>query len=62
MISEVSGLGRNTIEVRSLIDQLKEQKVAVYIHNLRTTINTKDQSGEIFTKLIVTIMADKGDI
>jgi len=58
MISEVSRLGRNTIEVLSLIDQLKKAEVAVYIHNLGTTINTKDQSGEIFTKLIVTIMAD----
>jgi DNA invertase Pin-like site-specific DNA recombinase len=58
MISEVSRLGRNTVDVLNLIEQLKLQKVALYIHNLGTTINTKDQAGEIFTKLIVTIMAD----
>lgn len=58
MISEVSRLGRNTVDVLSLIEHLKDQNVVVYIHNLGTTINTKDQAGEIFTKLIVTIMAD----
>ncbi|HNP17117.1 MAG: recombinase family protein [Fulvivirga sp.] len=58
MISEVSRLGRNTVDVLNLLEQLKKQSVAVYIHNLGTTINTKDQAGEIFTKLIVTIMAD----
>jgi len=58
MISEVSRLGRNTLEVLNLIEELKEQGVALYIHNLGATINTKNQSGEIFTKLIVTIMAD----
>lgn len=58
MISEVSRLGRNTLEVLSLIEEFKKEGIAIYIHNLGTTINTKDQSGEIFTKLIVTIMAD----
>jgi len=58
MISEVSRLGRNTVEVLNLIENLKQKNTAVYIHNLGTTINTSDQSGEIFTKLIVTIMAD----
>ena len=58
MISEVSRLGRNTVEVLSIIEKLKEECVALYIHNLGATINTKNQSGEIFTKLIVTIMAD----
>lgn len=58
MISEVSRLGRNTIEVLNIIEHLKQQGVALYIHNLGTTINTKNQTGEIFTKLIVTIMAD----
>ncbi|MEP3387191.1 MAG: recombinase family protein [Reichenbachiella sp.] len=58
MVSEVSRLGRNTHEVLNLIEDLRKKKVAIYIHNLGTTINTEDQSGEIFTKLIVTIMAD----
>jgi DNA invertase Pin-like site-specific DNA recombinase len=58
MVSEVSRLGRNTHEVLGLIEDLKNQNVALYIHNLGTTINKSDSSSEIFTKLIVTIMAD----
>ncbi|QCK15224.1 recombinase family protein [Mangrovivirga cuniculi] len=58
MISEVSRLGRNTVDVLSLIEDLKQQGIAIYIHNLGTTINKGDHSGDIFTKLIVTIMAD----
>ena len=58
LVSEVSRLGRNTHEVLGLIEELKQQSVAIYIHNLGTTINKSDSSSEIFTKLIVTIMAD----
>ena len=58
MVSEVSRLGRNTHEVLGLIEALKREGVAIYIHNLGATINKKDSSSEIFTKLIVTIMAD----
>lgn len=58
MISEVSRLGRNTLDVLNLIEELRQAGIAIYIHNLGTTINIKDQTGEIFTKLIVTIMAD----
>ncbi|WP_462251174.1 recombinase family protein [Ekhidna sp.] len=58
MVSEVSRLGRNTHEVLGLIEELKRQNIAIYIHNLGTTINKSESSSEIFTKLIVTIMAD----
>jgi len=58
MVSEVSRLGRNTHEVLGLIEDLKKQGVTIYIHNLGTTINKSESSSEIFTKLIVTIMAD----
>lgn len=58
MVSEVSRLGRNTAEVLNLIEELKQDSIAIYIHNLGTCINIKDSQSEIFTKLIVTIMAD----
>uniref|UniRef100_UPI00404B45FC recombinase family protein n=1 Tax=Fulvivirga sp. TaxID=1931237 RepID=UPI00404B45FC len=58
MVSEVSRLGRNTHEVLGLIEGLKNEDVAIYVHNIGATINKKDSSSEIFTKLIVTIMAD----
>ena len=58
MVSEISRLGRNTNEVLNLIDELKKKQILIYIHNLGTTINSQDSSSEMFTKLIVTIMAD----
>lgn len=58
MVSEVSRLGRNTHEVLNLIEYLKTSGVALYIHNIGTTINTNNEMGEVFTRLIVTIMAD----
>lgn len=58
MVSEVSRLGRNTHEVLSLIEELKLEGVAIYIHNIGATINEADSASDMFTKLIVTIMAD----
>lgn len=58
MVSEISRLGRNTHEVLGLIEELKNKGVAIYIHNIGTTINHEGSTNEIFTKLIVTIMAD----
>ncbi|MBK6265687.1 recombinase family protein [Marivirga sp. S37H4] len=45
-------------KVSNLIEYLKTTGVALYIHNIGATINTNNETGEIFTKLIVTIMAD----
>tara|TARA_Y100001980_G_C14556902_1_gene352965 strand:+ start:46003 stop:46635 length:633 start_codon:yes stop_codon:yes gene_type:complete len=58
MVSEISRLGRNTHEVLGLIEELKQKGICIYIHNIGTTINQENSSNEIFTKLIVTIMAD----
>ncbi|MEO9475610.1 MAG: recombinase family protein [Cyclobacteriaceae bacterium] len=58
MVSEVSRLGRNTHDVLNLIELLKQKGVGIYIHNLGTTINRSNSTSDIFTKLIVTIMAD----
>jgi len=60
MVSEVSRLGRNTHEVLNLIEDLRQSGVAIYIHNIGATINRSDSMSEMFTKLIVTIMADLG--
>ena len=58
MIHEVSRLGRNTADLLNLIEELKNQGICLYIHNLGIKINTENPSEEIFTKLIVTLMAD----
>lgn len=58
MIHEVSRLGRNTQEVLNLIQTLKDKGICIYIHNLGTTINNGSEMSDVFTKLVVTIMAD----
>ena len=58
MVSEVSRLGRNTSEVLNLIEQFKNNSISLYIHNLGTTLNTNNSQSDIFTKLIITLLAD----
>ena len=58
MVSEVSRLGRNTVECLNLINDLEKKGVCLYIHNLGCTIGKDCHKDSIFTKLIVTIMAD----
>ena len=58
MVSEVSRLGRNTVECLNLIKDLEEKGICLYIHNLGCTIGKDCGQDSIFTKLIVTIMAD----
>lgn len=54
MVHEVSRLGRNTLEVLNLIKKLEDKDIKIYIHNLGMTLCRDD----IYSKLIVTIMAD----
>lgn len=58
MIHEVSRLGRNTADLLNLIEEFRNQDICIYIHNLGVRINTGNPSEEIFTRLIVTLMAD----
>ncbi|BDD02377.1 recombinase family protein [Persicobacter psychrovividus] len=58
MVHEISRLGRNTLDVLSLIEQLRLEGIKIYIHNLGLTINTGDAKEEAFSKLIITLMAD----
>ena len=58
MISEVSRLGRNTVECLNLMKELEEKGICLYIYNLGCTIGKESDQDSIFTKLIVTIMAD----
>lgn len=58
MISEVSRLGRNTIECLNLMKELEEKEICLYIHNLGCSLGKDCGQDSIFTKLIVTIMAD----
>ncbi|MBF8962156.1 recombinase family protein [Pontibacter sp. FD36] len=58
MVSELSRVGRNTHETLTLLKQLEEQRIKLYIHNLNITLNAGDPKDDIFSKLIVTIVSD----
>jgi DNA invertase Pin-like site-specific DNA recombinase len=58
MVNEISRLGRRTEEVLTLIKNLKDQGVKIYIQSLGTLINQKNSQGEAVTKLLITIMSD----
>ncbi|AMM49962.1 hypothetical protein TH61_00515 [Rufibacter sp. DG15C] len=58
MVHEISRLGRNTHETLTLLKQLEEQRIKLYIHNLNITLNAGIPTDDIFSKLIVTIVSD----
>ena len=58
MVSEVSRIGRNTVDCLNLINRLENEGICLYIHSLGCTIGKDCGQDSIFTKLIVTIMAD----
>jgi DNA invertase Pin-like site-specific DNA recombinase len=58
LIHEISRLGRNTTEVLNLLKELESKGISVYIHNLGITLSSDNDSNQVFTKLIITIMAD----
>lgn len=58
MIHEISRLGRNTHETLTLLKQLEEKGIRLYIHNLNITLNAGNPADDIFSKLIVTIVSD----
>ncbi|ALI98581.1 recombinase family protein [Rufibacter tibetensis] len=58
LIHEISRLGRNTTEVLNLLKDLEAKRISVYIHNLGLTLSAENDSNHVFTKLVITIMAD----
>lgn len=58
MVHEISRLGRNTHETLTLLKDLEERGIQLYIHNLGITLNAGNPKDDIFSKLIVTIVSD----
>jgi DNA invertase Pin-like site-specific DNA recombinase len=58
MVHEISRLGRRTEEVLSLIKELKDKGVKIYIKSLDVLINQDNSQSEAITRLLVTIMSD----
>lgn len=57
MVHEISRLGRRTVEVLKLLNDLKEKGIKVYVKSLGLEING-DGVNEAVNKLVVTLMAD----
>ncbi|GHT45550.1 hypothetical protein AGMMS49965_22570 [Bacteroidia bacterium] len=58
LISELSRLGRNTIEVLKAVELLNEHKISLFIHNLGIeTLNTTKEVS-ISSKLMITMLAE----
>ena len=58
MVHEISRLGRNTHETLTLLKELEEKRIKLYILNLNITLNAGNAKDDIFSKLIVTIVSD----
>lgn len=58
MVHEISRLGRNTHETLTLLKELEEKGIQLYIHNLGITLYAGNSTDDIFSKLIVTIVSD----
>ena len=57
LVHEISRLGRNTIEVLSLLKELEQKGISVYVHTLGVLIGSGTPQDKIFTQLIVTLMS-----
>lgn len=57
MVHEISRLGRKTAEVLTLIEELKQKGIRIYIKSLDMLINGNGAT-EAINKLVVTLLAD----
>jgi DNA invertase Pin-like site-specific DNA recombinase len=57
MVHEISRLGRKTAEVLTLIEDLKQYGIKIYIKSLDMVINGNGAT-EAINKLVVTLLAD----
>lgn len=59
VISELSRMGRNTIEVLKAVELLNENKISLYIHNLNIeTLVESTKEVSISSKLMITMLAE----
>jgi DNA invertase Pin-like site-specific DNA recombinase len=59
LISELSRLGRDTIEVLKAVELLNDNKISLYIHNLGIeTLNSVSKEVSISSKLMITMLAE----
>ena len=58
MVHEISRLGRRTIEVLKLLEDLKNLGIKVFVKSLGLLINSSNGSMEAVNKLIITLLSD----
>jgi DNA invertase Pin-like site-specific DNA recombinase len=58
LISELSRLGRNTLEVLNAVEILNENKISLYICNLGIETLTAEKDISISSKLMITMLAE----
>lgn len=58
LLSELSRLGRNTVEVLKALDELHEAKVNVYVHNLNLYTLNEDKTVNPLASIIITVLAE----
>ena len=61
-VSELSRLGRSTLQVLKSLEMLHEAKVSVYIHNLGLYTLQEDGNINPIASILVTVMAEMGAI
>ena len=62
LISELSRLGRNTLEVLKAVELLNENKISLYIYNLGIETLTPNKEINPTTKIMVTMLAEFASI
>ena len=58
LVSELSRLGRRTIEVLKFIELLDQKGICLHIQNLGMTLGRDNDKDKIFNRLVVTILTD----
>ena len=58
LISELSRLGRNTLEVLKSVELLNDNKISLYIYNLGIETLTTSKEVSISSKLMITMLAE----
>ncbi len=58
LISELSRLGRNTIEVLKAVELLNDNKISLHIHNLGIETLNSSKEVSISSKLMITMLAE----
>lgn len=58
LVSELSRLGRNTVEILKAIDELSQVKVSVYVHNIGLSTLQRDGRPDPVASIVIPVMGE----